>query len=152
MPSTDPFVAALQDWIAIFMRRSMRNVILYSKKSGLSMSQLGALFCIHRGPSSVSDLGDDLGITSAAASQMLERLVQQELILRSEDPHDRRVKQIVLTDKGRRILQESLQARQSWLDDLTGTLSASEKEQIMAALNILIDRANQLEQPPEPEP
>jgi DNA-binding MarR family transcriptional regulator len=82
---------------------------------------------------------------------MLERLVQQELILRSEDPHDRRFKQIVLTDKGRRILQESLHARQGWLDDLAHTLSAGEKEQIVAALNILIDKANQLEQHPEPE-
>jgi DNA-binding MarR family transcriptional regulator len=150
MPPTDPFVATLHEWIEVFMRRSMRNFLLYSKESSLSMSQIGALFRIHKGVSSVSDLGDDLGITRAAVSQMLERLVQQELILRSEDPHDRRAKQIVLTDKGHRILLESLQARQGWLGDLAGTLSASEKEQIIAALNILIDKANRLEQSPEP--
>lgn len=151
MQPVDPFIATLQEWIEVFMRRSMKNFILYSKENGLSMSQIGALFHIQRGASGVSDLGEGLGVTSAAASQMLERLVQQQLIVRSEDPHDRRVKQIVLTDKGRRTIQESIHARQSWLGDLAGTLSAGEKEQIVAALKILIDNARQLEKDPELE-
>ncbi len=145
MQPADPFLAALRGWIEVFMRRSMRNFILYSKESGLSMSQIGALFHIRRGASGVSDIGSDLGVTSAAASQMLERLVQLDLIIRSEDPHDRRVKQIVLTESGRRTLQESIHARQSWLEDLAKTLSDNEKEQVIAALNILNDKATQLE-------
>ena len=118
------------------------------KKSGLSMSQLGALFHVHRaGSRGVSDLGDHLGVTSGAASQMLERLVQQELILRSVDPNDRRVKQIVLTDKGLQVLQGSIRAQQEWLDDLAETLSDAEREAIMPSLTLLIDRASQLGQP-----
>jgi DNA-binding MarR family transcriptional regulator len=72
------------------------------------------------------------------------------LVLRTEDPSDRRVKQIVLTDKGYQVLQESIRARQSWLSDLAQTLSDSEKEDIIAALDILIDRAHHLGQPVEP--
>jgi DNA-binding MarR family transcriptional regulator len=132
------------------MRRSMHNFISYSKEKGLSMSQVGALFRIFRGSSSVSDIGDNLGVTSAAASQMLERLVQQGLILRKEDPDDRRVRQIVLTDAGRQILQDSIAARQGWLENLAHTLSDSQREQVISALNILIEKANQLEQPLEP--
>jgi DNA-binding MarR family transcriptional regulator len=136
----------------VFMRRSMRNFIHYARKSGFSLSQLGALFHLHRqGTAGVTDLGDHLGVTSAAASQMLERLVQQDLILRSEDPTDRRVKQIVLTDKGLQVFQESISAHQSWLVDLMEVLSTDEKEQITAALTILIDKVNQLGQPVEPE-
>jgi DNA-binding MarR family transcriptional regulator len=146
MQSTDPFVNTLREWIEVFMRRSMQNFLLFSKESGLSMSQIGALFRIHKGTGGVSDLGDELGVTSAAASQLLERLVQQDLILRSEDPRDRRVKQIVLTDKGRRTLEQSLNARQGWLVNLASTLSPAEKEQVAAALKLLIDKANQLEE------
>ncbi len=145
MRSDDPFVSILQTWIEVFMRRSMHNFLRYSKESGLSMSQIGALFRIHRGTKGVSDLGDDLDITKAAASQMLERLVQQKLILRTEDPHDRRSKHIVLTEKGCRTLRESMDARQEWLNDLAITLSTSEKEQIISALNILIEKAKQVE-------
>jgi len=151
MPS-DPFVATLEEWIKVSMHRSMRNILRYARKSGLSMSHLGAMFHIHRmGSCGVTDLGDHLGVTSAASSQMLERLVQQEFILRAEDPKDRRVKQIVLTDKGHRVLEESIHARQRWLDDLTATLSEGEKETIMAGLNILIDRVKHLSQPIEAE-
>ncbi len=113
------------------------------------MSQVGALFQIYHGRSNVSDLGEGLGITHAAASQMLERLVQQKLILRTEDPQDRRVKQLVLTDKGCRIMDESIRARQGWLDDLVSGLSASQKELIAAAVKILIEKTNELEQQPE---
>ena len=146
MPHSDALALKLQEWIGDFMRRSMRSLILYSKKNGLSMSQVGALFQINHGRNNVSDLGEGLGITKAAASQMLERLVQQELILRSEDPQDRRVKQLVSTDKGCRIMQESVQARQGWLEDLVSILSEDEKKQIAAAVKVLIDKTNQLDQ------
>jgi DNA-binding MarR family transcriptional regulator len=146
MEPSNHFAAALYEWIEVFMRRSFRNFLLYSKESGLSMSQIGALIQIHRrGVSGVSDVGDDLGITSAGASQMLERLVQQGLIVRSEDPNDRRVKQIALTDKGYQVLRDSMHARQGWLVDLGKSLTALEHEQVVAALNLLIKKANQLE-------
>jgi DNA-binding MarR family transcriptional regulator len=152
MPTTDPFMATLQNWIAVFMRRSMRNLLRYARENGISMPQVGALFHIHRGAGGVSNLGEGLGVTSAAASQMLERLVQQGIILRSEAPGDRRVKQIALTEKGLHILQESFHARQGWLDDLAHILTADEKEQIVAALKILIEKANRLEPQSEPQP
>jgi DNA-binding MarR family transcriptional regulator len=152
MQDADPFVVTLEKLIEVFMHRSIRNFIGYARESGLSVSQLGALFHIqHRGSSGVTDLGDDLGVTSSAASQMLDRLVQQELILRSEDPGDRRVKQLVLTGKGLQVLQESIRARQGWLPDLAETLSGSEKKAVIAALNILIDKASHLGQPIEPD-
>lgn len=145
MTSGEQFVSTLQKWIELFMRHSMHNVIRYSRESGISMSQIGVLFHIHRmGCIGVTDLGEDMGVTSAAASQISERLVQQGLILRSEDPQDRRVKQIILTEEGRQMLQESIHARQEWLEDLADNLSTDEKEQITAALNILIDKTRQL--------
>jgi DNA-binding MarR family transcriptional regulator len=151
MHSNDPFAHTLHAWSEVVMRRAMHSQLLFAKQSGLSMSQLGALYQIHaRGHCGVSGLGEDLGVTSAAASQMLDRLVHLELISRSEDPHDRRGKQIILTDQGRQTLQASLRVHQRWLDDLGRSLSAAEKEQISAALHILIDKAGQLEPPSGP--
>jgi DNA-binding MarR family transcriptional regulator len=150
MHQTDQFTAVLQEWVAVFMRRSMRNFISYARESGLSMTQVNALFHIHRkGGCGVSEVGDNLGVTNAAASQMLERLVQQKLILRTEDPADRRAKQLALTDKGIQAVHEGIHARQGWLEDLSNVLSASEKEQVAAALKILIEKTKQLENPIE---
>lgn len=150
--SADPFVDTLKEWIEVSMHRSMRSFIQYARKNGLSMSHLGALFHLHRmGQCGVTELGDHLDVTSAAASQMLDRLVQQQLILRTEDPGDRRVKQIVLTDEGNRILEGGFSARQRWLEDLAETLSDDEKETIIKALNILIAKMNHLKQPIQTE-
>jgi DNA-binding MarR family transcriptional regulator len=76
---------------------------------------------------------------------MLERLVQLKLIIRSEDPSDRRVKQIVLTDKGRQILQEVSLANRNWLEDLARSMTAEEQEQVRKAVIVLIDKAHQFE-------
>jgi len=147
MLEVDPVVNKLEQWIEVFMRHSMRDFIRFAKDRGLSISQLGALLNLyHSGSCGVSDLGDILGVTSAAASQMLERLVRQDLIFRYEDPNDRRVKQIVLTDEGQKLVQEGIHARQTWLGDLAETLSTSQKEQIVITLETLIDKANHLDQ------
>jgi DNA-binding MarR family transcriptional regulator len=144
MDSKDPLVIALHDWTKVFMRHSMREFVLFSKKTGLSMSHIGALFRINEGRSSVSDVGGGLGITNAAGSQMVERLVLQGWILRSEDPDDRRTKRLVLTEKGQHILDQIFHVRQSWLKELADSLSESEKKQVIAALSLLIEKANQL--------
>lgn len=144
MPEIDDFLAVFQNWIDISTHRSMRRFLLYARKSGLSMSMIGTLFHLHRREcAGVTDLGDHLGVTSAAASQMLEKLVQQDLIRRSEDPEDRRVKRIELTERGNQVLKEGLEARQDWLTSLAERLSESEKAQVAAALTLLIEKANQ---------
>ncbi len=146
MPKPDPLAALLHEWMAAFMRHSMHSMIRYMKTNDLSMSQVGALFQVQRGRSNVSDLGEGLGITIAAASQMLERLVQLGLVRRSEDPDDRRAKKLVLTDKGCRVIEESIQARQGWVQQLAASLSPAEKELVATSVRIMIDKLNRIDQ------
>ena len=153
MQSTSNVTEAFSIWMQIYMPRSLHKFLLFSKESGLPMSNIGALFRIsHGGSCGINDIGDELGVTSAAASQLVDRLVQQGLVIRKEDPRDRRLKQIDLTDKGHQTLEESIHARQAWMDDLVDTMSDAEREQVTAALNLLIQKAFQLEQTAEPEP
>jgi len=120
----------------------MGNIFTFAKDKGLTMAQFGALLHIfHKGGCGVSDIGSDLGVTNSAASQMLERLVQLKLITRSEDPTDRRVKQIVLTDKGLQILQEGNLANRNWLEDLAKSMTAEEQEQVREGIIILLEKA-----------
>jgi len=145
---TDPqqFTQVLHDWAEIFMRRSMRDFIQFSKDSGLSVTQLSTLFRLHhKGFCGVSEIGDHLGITNAAASQMVERLVQLRLLERAEDPRDRRVKHLTLTVKGQELVQESIHARRRWMEELTNALTPQEHGLIIDALTILTAAARQLE-------
>ncbi len=142
----DALVAVLQEWVGTFMRRSMNGMIRYMRENELSVTQVGALFEIRQGRSSVSELGESMGITIAAASQMIERLVQQGLIVRLEDPDDRRAKPLALTEKGARTIKHCVRARQGWLDDIAASLSADEREQVADALRMLLERTRPLEE------
>ncbi len=146
MQSDNTFVHTLQEWSAVFRRNLVGNFFIYARDNGLTMAQFGAMLRIfHGGACGVSDIGNVLGVTNSAASQMLERLVQLKLITRTEDPKDRRVKQIVLTDKGMRILQESSLAIQSWMENLASMMTAEEQDQAQHGLAILIEKVSQSE-------
>ena len=138
--------SSLEKLLETFMHRSMRNFIVFLKEQDLSMSHIGALFILNRkGTCDVSSLGDGLGITPAATSQMLNRLVKDGLIQRTEDPQDRRSKIIELTEKGQYTLSESIHARQTWLHMLVDTLDPAEHALVSQAINLLLEKARQMD-------
>ena len=145
MSSDDPFLQAFREWSEIFMQRSMRGFIQYAREKGLRLSVIGALHHLRKpGHVGVSDLGEHLAVSSAAASQMLDRLVEEGLIIREEDPKDRRMKRISLTETGSRILDESVAARIEWLCDLIDRFSEEEKEQLIIAFRLMIKKAQEV--------
>jgi len=140
-----PVVSTFLAWIELFMHRSMRGFLHYAREHGLSMSQISTLFRLsHHGSLAVSEIGDGLGVSNAAASQLLDRLVQQELVTRAENPQDRREKQLILTEKGRNILLESTRTRQAWLECLVSTLTPEEQINVTEVMEILIKKMNQI--------
>lgn len=138
----DTFLITAQNSLNQLMHLSMRGIWRYAKEQGFSMTQMVALRLIHyRCDCNISEISDELGVTHAASSQMLDRLVQQGYVMRHENPQDRRNKRIVLTQKGEMILRESTQASQQWLGALFERLTVEEAMTIMAGMNILMERA-----------
>ena len=83
----------------------------FMKEKGLTMPQVHALMYIyHAGECRISEIGTLADSSVAAASQMAERLVQQGLIERNEDPANRRNKTLRLSEKGRALILESVSA------------------------------------------
>jgi DNA-binding MarR family transcriptional regulator len=146
MPSSRRFNEVLRQWTEVFMRRSMRDFSAFMRNSGLSMPQVSALYRLYyQGQCGVTDIASHLDVSSAAASQMIERLVQQGLLERSEDPSDRRAKQIALSPAGRALMEESIEARVRWMAELTTVLSPDEQTTIVAALDALTSAAVRLD-------
>lgn len=142
----EPLAGELNQWFEIFRRHRMGSFSSYARDNGLTMAQFGVMLQLHhKGACGVSDIGSELGVTNSAASQMLDRLVQLELITRSEDPADRRVKQIDLTEKGHSILHGSHHSYNEWLEKLRGSMTAEEKEQVSQAMATLIEKAQALD-------
>jgi len=146
MQESVAFIGTLKELTEMIIRKSMCGLLLQAKENGLSMSQISALIRIrNRASRNVSEVGDALNVSNAAASQLIDRLVQQGLIIRLEDPNDRRVKPIELTEKGRLLIHAGMDSRHLWLEGLAEQLTPAEQEQINAAMTLLIDKIRQLD-------
>jgi len=142
---------ALQNWMNIFLRRSVQDFLAYTRQAGLTMPQLITLIRLYhnKGGCGVSDIGEHLGVTSAAASQMIDRLVNLGLLARTEDPQDRRAKQITLTSQGRLLMESAIAARRRWMEDLANSLPSDQQAAVQESLDLLVAAARKLDLPSE---
>jgi len=136
-----------RQWMDIFMHRSMRGWSHFAKSTGLSMPQFSILMQLHhRGRCGLSELSERFDITNAAASQLVDKLVQSGYLERAEDPSDRRAKMLNLSDKGRSFVEQGIQERHRWMDELVKSLSAEEIAKVSEALTILTEAAQHTEE------
>jgi DNA-binding MarR family transcriptional regulator len=149
MTSTSQLIETIRHFMDIAMHHSLHERAHLAKITGLSLPQFGILMQLHyRGTCGISQLSDRFDISNAAASQLVDKLVQSGLIQREEDPHDRRAKLLNLTEKGIGLIQQGTEGRYRWVEELARKLSPEEREQVSAALSILTRVAQEVEAEP----
>jgi DNA-binding MarR family transcriptional regulator len=112
------------------------------EESGLSLTQVKALIALddeRGGPRPIRGLAEELGITAPAATRAVDALVERRLVSRSEDPDDRRVRRIAITDAGRRLVGELASRRAAGLEAFAEGLSAAQRRRLLAALDALLE-------------
>jgi DNA-binding MarR family transcriptional regulator len=146
MPKPVQITQPLREWMDVFMHRSMRGLNRFAKSTGLSMPQFSLLMQLHyRGACGLSEISERFSITAAAASQLADKLVQSGHLERAEDPHDRRAKNVKLSAKGAQLVEEGVELRYRWMDELTNNLTSEERVKVAEALNILTVAARKLD-------
>ena len=124
----------------IFMQRSLRGIMGSMKQDGLSMPQIYTLmYLYHEGEVRISDIGVLMEVGKAAASQLVERLVQQDLVERIEDENDRRAKKIRLRPKSLRLIEKGLGVQRQQMEALLGQLSPEQMQTVQKAFSHLIE-------------
>jgi DNA-binding MarR family transcriptional regulator len=142
MSQTKQLADVIHEWSELFMHRSGRDFKRFMDETGLSFSQINVLMRLyHGGNCGVSEVGEQLGVTLAAASQAIDRLVNLGLIARTEDPVDRRAKQLALTQKGRVLIENGIEARSKWVEGLTDAFTPEQQNMIISALTLLTEAA-----------
>lgn len=137
---------SLRAWMDVFMHRSMRGWSHFAKNIGLSMPQFSILMQLHhKGPCGMSEIGERFDISAAAASQLVDKLVQAGYLDRAEDPSDRRAKLLTLSVAGKDLINRGVEERYRWMDDLALTLSVEDQKKISEALILLTNAANAME-------
>ncbi len=107
---------------------------------GMSVTQHLALATVaKRGQMAIGDLAEAERLPSSAATRLADRLEEAGLVVRSRDPHDRRGVQLVITEAGRRMVEERRTAGNAWLAERLSLLSDAERGGLAAALDV-VDR------------
>jgi len=126
--------------------------------SHLTLSQLKILMLLSRhGTLSGGELARMLGVGLATSSGMIDRLVVQDLVTRSEDRHDRRVRRIGLTRAGSKVIASIVDAGEEKMRALLSRLSAEELGVVARATALLVraaspDPTDAVPDPPHPVP
>jgi len=128
---------------SLFSAISVRNMRAWHRfvvSAGISHAQFAALVWLYRGgPTTVNGIARKTETTSAAASQLVERLVQADLLQREEDPNDRRTRTVKLSVKGRRLMKSGWMQVMRGIADVTASLTAEQRADLAAALPPLLD-------------
>ena len=124
------------------MHRSGHDFQQFMQETGLSFSQVHILMCLFHGRTcGVSAIGEEMGVTNAAASQAVDRLVQLGLLERSEDQHDRRSKRLALTPAGHELIQNGIKVRNQWITELAQNIDEDQQKIIIESLTLLTNLA-----------
>ncbi len=110
--------------------------------SHLTLTQIKILMLLSRhGTVSGGELAGMLGVGAAALSGMVDRLVVQDLVTRTEDLHDRRVRRIGLTRAGNELIGGIITAGAEKQRKLLSRLTAEELDLIARAMELLVRAA-----------
>ena len=147
MTKPTQFTQTLRRWMDVFMHRSMRGWGHFAKSTGLSMPQMSILMPLHyKGTCGISDISERFDVSAAAASQLVDKLVQADYLARAEDPNDRRAKVLTLSTKGQELIKRGTEERHRWMDELATKINADERVKVTEALDILTRAAGQMEE------
>ena len=139
MSAKDNFQNTLENWVSVYLYRSLTEFFNYLRSTGISMQQAYALtYIYYNGPSKISEISEHMMVSAPATSQMVDRLEKQNLVERIAQPGDRRVRNVVLSGEGKKFVQESIEARQSWVKEIPPSLTDAQIDQISDALELLI--------------
>jgi len=124
------------------MRRANVGTFNAIAELDLSFTQIKALCALEADPGerSVKALAEDLGVSLPAMSRAVDGLYERGLVGREEDPSDRRMKRVRLTDAGHRVPRLLNEARLSALSELIGSLGEEEATTLQGALALILER------------
>jgi len=138
MSSQINFLKTMENWVNIYLNRSLAEYFDFLRNFGISMQQAYVLTFVHyNGPSKISDICEHMMVSASAASQMADRLEKENLVKRIPKPGDRRIRNVVLTEQGDNFVRQSIESRQRWVKEIPGNFSDAQLDQISDALQLL---------------
>ena len=133
---------ALRTWLRLLtchnqIESSLRSRLRLGFDTTLPRFDLMAQLDRHPGGLKMRELSRLLMVTGGNVTGLADRLAQEGLIERRDDPRDRRAYAVSLTDRGREQFRAMAQEHEQWVTGLFAGLTAQEIQQLWALLGKL---------------
>ncbi len=131
--------ARLRLWIRLLRAsRLIEGVTRQRLKSKFkaTLPRFDVMAALYRKPEGMlmSEISRFLMVSNGNVTGIVDRLVSDGLVVRSQRDGDRRTSFINLTRKGRALFAAMAAAHEGWVDELLGNISARDAEQLAAKL------------------
>jgi MarR family transcriptional regulator, organic hydroperoxide resistance regulator len=108
----------------------------------LTVAQLKSLFFImSKEKTNFKKLAEALGVTPPNVTGIIDRLVEQGLVSRTENPQDRRIMLLQLTENGQTLLNSLIENQSKGLAQVLNRLSNEELSSLVFGFNALVKAA-----------
>ncbi|QUG42273.1 MarR family transcriptional regulator [Psychrobacillus sp. INOP01] len=136
-----------QDQVA-FLEKELRHISGIIKQKGrqilsaytITPPQFVALqWLLELGDMTIGDLSNKMYLAFSTTTDLIDRMEKSDLVKRIRDEQDRRVVRIHLLEEGARIIEEVIDKRQQYLEDVLQQFDQAE----VANLSILLEKLHQ---------
>ena len=121
------------------MRRKLLPSSAQQAEFGMPLSHVQVLVMLdHRGSLSITEISNSFGIAKPNITPLVDRLIEEGLVMRERNSADRRVVNVVICEKGRERLADIYRDLCDNLFDWTRTLSQEDMTAFNAALETIV--------------
>ena len=123
------------------INRFIRSEMRAHRGSDLSVPQFRALgFLIRNRCASLAEVAEFMGLSTPAASRLIERLVRNGQVIRRIPATNRRRVELSATRRGRSTWEAARKATRDRLAEVVALLTPSQREEVRQAMRILLSR------------
>lgn len=122
--------------------RMMKQEMSYSDNiRHLSILQIQTLKYLSKHQKvSMSQIAEYFRIELSSATSLINKLCEHNLVQRFDDPVDRRLVRLALTDEGELLMQKVIESHRNKLEEILGYLSPAEQSEFLNILKTLQKR------------
>lgn len=118
--------------------KEIRSQMRSQGSTDLTVPQFRTLAFVNRNLGSpLCKVADHMGLTSPSASTLVDGLIKRGMMTREDQPDNRRRVRLVVTSRGRAILEASRRGTMEYLAKKLSSVSADNREVIFKAMETL---------------
>jgi len=138
--SLSEFADKINEIFPVIIKHFLKKQTNELCKGKITLPQFVILDVLCRqGEAKMTDLAHFIGVSTAAMTGIVDRLVKSSYVVRAHEPDDRRIIKITPTAKGSLLVRNITQQKRQMIIDMFGKLSRQERQDYLRIIMRLRD-------------